>query len=345
MKGEMAMAHLEKLRYLTAGLGLAALAGSLAIEPAHATEGGASLYLPGLRGPGAGIVPPPGFYFSNDFLAYSGELRGGRRIQIGGAVLADVEVELRADFLTATWVTPLDVVGGRLAIGASLPLGVPRLSAGVLIEAPRLGRTFAFSQRDASFVVGDPVVTGLIGWDAGNFHWSVGASVSIPAGGYEEGELSNLAFNRWIGDVFAAATWLDPELGLDISGAIGLEFNGENPDTDYDSGNAFHADISISKNLTKEFSVGLLAGYYDQISSDRGEGNRIGPFKGRAAAVGATAGYNFTVAGTPVSARVKVLREVEVDNRPQGTIGLFTVAFPLGGHTPPASPQPIRARY
>ena len=94
----------------------------------------------------------------------------------------------------------------------------------------------------------------------GKFHWSIGATANIPAGGYQEGELSNLAFNRWIGDVYAALTWLDPELGLDLSGAVGFEFNGENPETDYRSGNAFHVDLSISKNLTKEFSVGGPAG-------------------------------------------------------------------------------------
>ena len=92
-------------------------------------------------------------------------------------------------------------------------------------------------------------------------------------------------------------------------------------------------------------AVGLLAGYYDQVSNDSGAGNRIGPFKGRVTAVGATAGYNFTVAGTPVSTLLKVLREVDVENRPEGTIGLFTVAFPLGHHGPPPAPQPIRARY
>jgi hypothetical protein len=319
--------------------------GSFAAGSSHATEGGASLFLPGAHGPGAGIVPPPGFFFNNDAYSYSGEISGGRQIQIGGAVLANVKIEARADFMTGTWVTPLEILGGNLAFGVSLPFGVPRVSAGAVIAAPRRGRVFEFSQRDATFVLGDPIVAGLIGWHAGNFHWTVGGSVNIPAGAYEEGELSNLAFNRWIGDVFGAFTWLNPELGLDISGAVGFEINGENPDTDYRSGNAFHVDLSISKNITEEFSVGVLAGYYEQVSGDSGEGNGIGPFKGRVTAVGATVGYDFTIGGTPVSTRVKVLREVDVENRPQGTIALFTVAFPLGspGHLQPS--QPIRARY
>lgn len=328
---------------------LAALAGLAMVgglpESAQATEGGASLYVPGFRGPLAGLVPPPGFYFESDFYTYSGKLSGGRQVQIGGAVLANIKVEARADFLTGTWVTPMEVFGGNLAFGVSVPFGIPRVSAGALIAAPRLGRAFSFSQRDATLNFGDPIAVGMVGWHSGKFHWATGVSVSIPAGAYEEGELSNLAFNRWIGDVYAALTYLDPELGLDISGAIGFEINGVNNATDYRSGNAFHIDLAISKNLTKEFSIGALAAYYQQVTGDSGEGDRIGPFKGRVAAIGATAAYNFTVAGTPVSTRIKVLREVDVENRPQGTIGLFTVAFPLGVPAAPEAAKPVVAKY
>lgn len=193
--------------------------------------------------------------------------------------------------------------------------------------------------------LGEPLWVGVLLRLLSSSGYSAGATVNIPAGGYQEGELSNLAFNRWIGDIYAALTWLDPELGLDLSSAIGFEFNGDNPATDYRSGNAFHADVSISKNLTKEFSVGLIAGYYDQVSSDGGVGNRIGPFKGRVTAVGATAGYSFSVVGTPVSARIKVLREVEVENRAQGTIGLFAVGFPLGTPATLANSKPITTKF
>lgn len=41
---------------------------------AHGTESAASLYLPGLKGPLAGFVPPPGFSFENDFYSYSGRI-------------------------------------------------------------------------------------------------------------------------------------------------------------------------------------------------------------------------------------------------------------------------------
>ena len=46
--------------------------------------------------------------------------------------------------------------------------------------------------------------------------------MNIPGGAYAEGQLSNVALNRPIGDIFGAFTYLDPETGLDISGATGL---------------------------------------------------------------------------------------------------------------------------
>jgi hypothetical protein len=69
--------------------------------------------------------------------SYSGE-RSGRRIQIGGAVLADVEIEARADFLSGTWVTPVEILGGNLAVGVSVPFGMPRVSSDPELRQPVL---------------------------------------------------------------------------------------------------------------------------------------------------------------------------------------------------------------
>lgn len=319
----------------------AAILTSLAASAANATEGGASLYLPGLHGPLAGIVPPPGFYFETDFYSYSGRLSASTRTEIGGAVLGRVKVEARAGFLTPTWVTPVEILGGNLAFAVSLPVGIPRVSAGVLIAAPRFGRNIGFGRRDATFNIGDPIVSAIVGWHAGKFHWNTAASVSVPAGAYQEGELSNLAFNRWIGDLSASVTYLDTDTGLDISSTVGVELNGTNRATDYRSGHAFHADLAITKNLTKAFSVGAIVSHYQQFTSDGGSGDGVGAHKGRVTAVGGSIGYNFEVGGVPITTRLKIMREVSVENRTQGTIGLLSIAIPLGGQTPPPTTPPL----
>jgi hypothetical protein len=46
-------------------------------------------------------------------------------------------------------------------------------------------------------------------------------------------------------------------------------------------------------------------------------------------AIGGTVGYTFHVGQIPVSTRVKVMREVDVENRFKGTAGFLQVSFPL----------------
>jgi hypothetical protein len=98
----------------------------------------------------------------------------------------------------------------------------------------------------------------MIGWHAGNWHWKVAAAVNIPAGAYQPGELSNLALNRWLGDFSGAITYLNPELGIDLSTAAGLTVNGENCDTHYGTGKELHFEAGVTKHLTRELSVGLI---------------------------------------------------------------------------------------
>lgn len=81
----------------------------------QATETGVSFYIPGLRGPLAGIVPSPGFSFQNELYFYDGRIGGARNIEIGGNIVARVKQQARIDCATPIWVTPLEIFGGSLA--------------------------------------------------------------------------------------------------------------------------------------------------------------------------------------------------------------------------------------
>jgi hypothetical protein len=337
------------LRTIAASLAVSGVIGPLA--GAEAAEGGASFYVPGFSIPMAGVLPPPGAYFDNTAYFYDAKIAGGRTTSLGGNVVAEVKVNIWADFVTGLWFTPAEILGGNLAFGITVPFGEPAVRAGVVINGPiinrRLGRPLALTERDKDVNFGDPVVGGMIGWHSGNWHWKVGAATSIPAGAYEPGELSNVAFNRWIGDFYAGLTYLDPALGIDLSASGGFTINGENPATNYRTGTELHFDVSAMKFLTKEFSFGVLAAHYQQISGDSGQGASLGPYKGRVTAVGGTVGYDFQVGQIPISTRLKVLREVDVENRFQGTIGFLQVSFPLWvqpGSNGKAQP-PISAHY
>ena len=312
----------------------AALAGILCgCGASLASEGGASFYIPGLTLPMAGFLLPPGVFFDSTTYFYQGKLTGGVNTALGGNIVAGVKADVKADFLTGLWVTPLDILGGNLGFSLSLPFGEPAVRAGIVLSGPILNRLFGrpvgISASDSTFNYGDPVLSTMIGWHAGNWHWKIAAAVNIPAGAYQPGELSNVALNRWIGDLSGAITYLDPELGIDLSLAAGLTVNGENPDTDYRTGKELHFEAGVTKHLTKELSVGLIGAHYRQITGDSGPGAMLGSYKGRATVVGGMLGYDFLLGQTPISTKFKLLKEVDVENRPQGTIGWLQVSFPL----------------
>lgn len=294
----------------------------------YAAEGGAGFYLLGSKGPAAAITPPPGLYFQNDLYFYKGELGGNKQLPTGGRVAVGVDGSAVVEIPTLIWIAPEPVLGGNLGLSATVPVGWKKTTADVTLAGP-LGGTATGSVRDTVFTVGDPLLGGFIGWHAGNFHYQVGTLVNVPIGDYQDGEISNIAFNHWGADVFAAATWLDPTIGWDLSGVVGMTFNAKNPATEYKTGTEFHFEWAAVKHFNETFDAGLVGYYYQQISGDSGAG-AIGPFKGRVAAIGATLGYNFAIADTPTAARIKYFHEFATENRAEGDAVVLTLSVPIG---------------
>lgn len=309
---------MKRRTQFTAGLAIMAVAGGLA-QSSFAIEGGASFYLLGGKLPLSGVVPGPGMYFDNELYGYSGNVGGNIQLPFGGQIIADVEATLVFEAPTFIYMTPLEILGGRLGFAGLVPLGYADIEAAV---GP-------LSVQDDVFTVGDPVPGVLLGWDAGNFHWSLGTTVNVPIGDYQEGEIANISLNRWAVDVTGAITWFDPALGWDLSAAVGLTFNGENDATDYDSGNELHLEAAITKHFTRAFSLGL-AGYYNhQISDDSGAGATLGAFRGEVVAIGGIGSYTFEVGQTPVTATLRYYHELEAENRLEGDAMYISLALPL----------------
>lgn len=314
--------HLKKI----AGLVLAGTTLCLA-GPTHGAEGGAGFYLLGSKGPAAAILPPPGVFFQNDIYIYSGDLGGGTQLPTGGKIAVGVEGKAIVEVPTVIWVLPEEVMGGHLGLSASLPFGWKETSADATLTG-RFGGIATGSTTDAVFTIGDPIVSAFVGWQAGNFHYQVGTMVNVPIGDYQKGEISNIAFHHWGADVFAAATWLDPNIGLDLSGVIGMTFNAENPATDYRTGNEFHFEWAAVQHFNEQFDAGLVGYYYNQTTGDSGDGASR-PFKGEVAAIGATIGWTFKFGEVPVSTRLKYFHEFNASNRAEGDAVFLTVSMPL----------------
>jgi hypothetical protein len=309
--------------------GIALLGGAIVLLPglASAAEGGAGFYLLGSKTATAGITPPPGVFFSNDLYMYRGDLGGDRGLPTGGRLAVGVDGAAVISIPTVIWVLPEEIAGGHLGLSATIPVGWKNTKADLTVAGP-LGGTATGSVSDKVVTIGDPVLGALLGWESGNFHYQVGTLINVPIGNYQDGEISNIAFHHWGADVNAAVTWLDPTVGLDLSAAIGMTFNAENPATDYRTGNEFHFEWAAVQHFNEQFDAGLVGYYYDQVTGDSGDGARS-DFKGRVAAIGATIGWNFKVGELPVSTRIKYFHEFAAENRAEGDAVYLSISVPL----------------
>jgi hypothetical protein len=317
----------------------AAAVALVAANPAHADEGGASVYLLGSGGPGAAVLPPlEGIFFENDLYYYDASASAERQFVIGGNLVAGLDATILADFASLAWVPTTNFAGGTLLVGAALPVGAPSVEVDAVITGPG-GGTAEIRRSDRAMVVGDPLVTASLGWKAGDkTNLTLSSLVNIPIGHYREDQLANLAFHRWAFDLSGAVTWLDEKAGWDLSAKAGFTINGTNSHTDYNSGNDFHLEGAVEKKFSKAWSAGVQGYYYKQVSGDSGEGAKLGPFKGEVAGIGGTIAYNFIAIKTPVTARLKVLTEFGAKNRLEGTSVLFIVTTPLKLVLPPGAP-------
>ncbi|MFA7669364.1 MAG: transporter, partial [Burkholderiaceae bacterium] len=225
---------------------------------------------------------------------------------------------------TLVWSTPYKLLDGRLALGLTLPYGHQYIDAD-LVLGPYAGDTTS-----RVTTLGDPVVTGTLGWQNGSYHWSLVGMVNVPAGHYRENSMSNIAFHRWGADVSMAGTWYDPAVGWDISGVVGVTFNGNNPKTNYRTGTEWHLEAAVSRDIAGPgTTLGAIGYYHQQISDDSGDGAVLGGFRGRTAALGLTASHAFKWENTPIQARLKVLREFNTRNRVEGTAVYLTLSLPF----------------
>ncbi|NYT42254.1 transporter [Sphingomonas sp. R-74633] len=320
----------RKLSILLAATAFSVTAGGAA----RADENGSSVYLLGSGGPATAVQPPlTGIYIDNTIFVYTGGTNSQRDFKIGGSLVTDVDATIAANFTTLVAVPSTNFLGGTLAIGGVLPVGAPMIDASAVITGP-LGRQIDIRRHDANVMVGDPIGMVSLGWKSGKFHAQLSGLVNIPVGYYRADALANLSFHRWAEDVSGAMSFHDEASGWDVSSKVGITFNGNNKDTDYDSGNDFHAELSVEKALSKKFSIGVLGYHFEQLTGDTGGGATQGPYKGRVSGVGGTMAFNTVLGRSPASFRIKVLQEFGEKNRTKGTAFMLDLSLPLHMNMP-----------
>lgn len=314
----------------------AALA-SLAVTPiqALAVEGGIETYLLGSRDSFAGILPPPGTYLNNDFVAFSGSAPS---ISLGGIAVAqpDVSVFTYKFSLTHVFQEPI----GKTRIGVNI--NIPVISASMDFSGV-IGTTLAGTLSDEEKAFADITVTPILGWSQGKLNTTLALQFFLPTGKYQTAAVNvparsvdvlNGGKNRFAFDPTLSMTWFDPSTGWELSGALGVTISARNDATDYQTAPEAHFEGTVMRHLPNRLALGLTGYAYHQLGDDSGTGATS--FKAQVGAqsleaevygIGPIVTWSTKIGDRPVSLKAKYITEFGARRRFESNKLWFTVGL------------------
>ena len=268
---------------------LAALCGVLTLitGPAvRAEEGGSGHYMPGAMSSFVDGTPTaPTFGARYNFLYYDGSI--GEPIPIAGLSPANVNATTYASGLTMFWRPKIELADGlSYAMSATIPYVWLEVSA-------NLGpKPVSSSVNGLGDIVLLPVQLNYA--VCRDFHLDFRFGIYAPTGDYEVGRLANTSKNFWTFEPTLGLLYFGQKNGFEASVFTGMDFNTENQDTHYQSGDQFHVDGTLAQHFKLAgglAGVGVAGFWYDQVTGDSGSGATFGKFEGRTTGVGPVISY------------------------------------------------------
>lgn len=269
----------------------------LATTNVYATEGGGGAYPNGAEDFMSGAVPPPGYYFLNYFMYYHADQFKDSN---GNNAIPDFDLKVTADVLRFLYVTKQQIFGGYWGVHIFVPV------VHMDVDVP--------GASDNTTGIGDIIVDPFIlSWHFKNWHLATGVDVYIPVSDFDKTQIANVSRHYWTFEPIFAVTYMS-DGGFEVSSKFMYDFNTENDDTDYQSGQEFHFDYTIGYKISN-WRAGLGGYYYKQVTNDELNGNKfIDGFKGQAFALGPQVQYQYK----NMFFTLKYLFETEVENKPEG---------------------------
>jgi hypothetical protein len=299
----------------------------------HAEEGGSGHYLPGSMSSFIDGVPPSETFIARlNFVAYEGSFDRGQPLPIAGLRAAGVEAKSFASGLSLLWRPPFEL-GGKwsYAISATVPYMWLDVNAEVDLTLPR-GLPASVRRSDSIDGIGDVVLMPLmLNYKfSDDFSANFRLGIYAPTGDYEVGRLANAGKNFWTLEPTVGLMYFGQKNGIEASLFAGMDFNTENKDTQYQTGNQFHLDGTLAQHFPLAgglAGVGVSGYWYQQVTGDSGPGATFGDFEGRTAGIGPAISYTRKIGNVDMLAELKWLPEIETRRRLEGDYIWFKLAF------------------
>ena len=300
-----------------------------------ADEGGVSFWLPGFFGSLAATPQQPGWsatwinYYTN--VSASGAVSLAREFEIKNipaGLTATANANLRATgdigMFAPSYVFATPVLGGQASVSLMGLYGNANTSLNGTISgtlATPLGpipfmRSDSISSSTTGF--GDLYPNFALRWNSGVNNYMAYVTGDVPVGTYSASSLSNIGIGHGAIDVGGGYTYFNPQTGRELSAVLGFTYNLMNDATQYQNGIDMHLDWGASQFVSKQFQVGLVGYFYDQVSCDGGAGDRVGCFQSRVAGIGPQIGYVFPIGTMQGYLNFKGYGEFAAADRPAG---------------------------
>ena len=302
--------------------------------PVMAEEGGSGHYMPGSMASFIDSVPPaPAFLMRLNVMAYDGSADARLTVPIAGALCSGVEASIMGYGLTMVWRPDLTLLGSdwSYAMSSTIPLIDAEVSA-TAASPLRPGKSINLDDNETG--LGDIIVQPIMLSRKFNPDFKINSRLTIytPTGEYSVGQLANTGKNFWTFSPSLELMYFGQKNGIEASLFSGVDFNTENPDTDYTSGTQLHFDGTLAQHFPL---WGGLAGagvngyYYDQLDGDSGDGARLGDFKAMTTGLGPALSYSGKVGDHSVTGELKWLHEFDTEKRLEGDTIFFKLLVSL----------------
>jgi hypothetical protein len=313
--------------------GLIVLLGTLLTAPtgAVADEGGVSFWIPGFFGSLAAAPVQPGMSFVAmnyyDSVKAGGDVAFARDVTIHG-FKTNLNVNINANLnsrIDLGLFAPSYTFEQRF-LGAQATLFVMAVVGNVhtTLQGNIAGTIgpFGFSKfasiTDDTTAQGDLLPMFTLRWNQGVNNFMTYVTGDLPVGQYDPTNLANTGIGHYALDGGIGYTYLNPQVGRELTVVAGLTHNYINPYTNYQNGLDFHLDWGMSQFLSKQWMVGLVGYVYNQLTGDSGSGDHVGPFESRVVGVGPQIGYIFPLGNYQGYLNLKGYGEFDAHDRPSG---------------------------
>jgi len=286
------------------------------VRSASALEGGATAFPNGGEDFLVAAMPPPGWYG----VVYLNRVTADRLVD-GGGRMAVHRFDLTVNAVTPRldWVKPVSVLGadrwGTLLVLPLLDLDVELEPVpGVLLRGARRG-------------FGDLTLGNGLHWTLKSFEMVNAVDVVFPTGSFDGADLANPGRGQWVVRASHMGTWF-PSAKWDLSYRMNYDYNFENSDTHYHSGETIYLNGAVGWKPNPATTVGIVGFTLHQVTDDRIAGRSVAPGGTRARASGIGPVVRWVGPGG-VHFTIKYLRDFGVRHRPEGQQIWINAAFRL----------------